>query len=165
MHFEDETWKDPARFILEGLYPITRTRQYFECTRLTEDWRELIQPGYALLPVSAELVAQTQLKHIDYLRDELCSERSSIDDFLEKSFGFVIQHGGELAAWCLSEYNVPGRCEVGVATVDEYQKRGLGTITSLALVEHAFKQGITKVGWHCWKWNTPSSALAQTRWL
>lgn len=161
LHFEVETWKGPARLILEGLYPLIRTSQFFECSRLTEDWRELIQPGYDLRPVSAELVAQTQLKHMDYLRDELCSERSSIEDFLDKSFGFVILYGDELVAWCLSEYNVTGRCEVGVATVDEYQKRGLGTITSLALVEHALNQGYTKVGWHCWKWNTPSSALAR----
>jgi tetratricopeptide (TPR) repeat protein len=44
--------------------------------------------------------------------------------------------------------------------MDEYQRRGLGTITSLALVEHALTHGIQRVGWHCWKWNVPSSALA-----
>jgi RimJ/RimL family protein N-acetyltransferase len=161
LHFDHAGWLPAAEDILAGLYPLRRTRQYFECSQRIQDWRPLIPPGFILQPVSAELVSQSQLQHIDYLREELCSERPTIADFLEKSFGFVIQHENDLASWCLSEYNTNQRCEVGVATVDAYQKRGLATITSLALVEHALSQGTTRIGWHCWRWNTPSAALAR----
>jgi RimJ/RimL family protein N-acetyltransferase len=95
-----------------------------------------------------------------YLREELCSERETVEEFLEKSFGFAILQEAALAAWCLSEYNTGGRCEVGVATVEKYQRRGLGTVVTLALVEHALAHGYHTVGWHCWKRNVPSSALA-----
>jgi GNAT superfamily N-acetyltransferase len=160
LHMAQETWDGPAQTILEGLYPILRTRQYFECCSLDRDWREILPSGFELRPVDADLVVQDYLKHMDTLHEELCSERSSVADFLDKSFGFAALHGEDLAAWCLSEYNMPGRCEVGVATMEEYQKRGLGTVVSLALVEHALSQGIQRIGWHCWKWNTASSALA-----
>lgn len=161
VHSESDAWQAAAQAILEGRYPLVWNRQYFECRALLQDWRPLLPPGFELTAVNSGLLARTQLKHLDYLKDELCSERASIEDFLENSFGFAILHDSDLASWCLSEYNQDGRCEVGVATVDEYQRRGLATIASLALVEHAFKNGYQRIGWHCWSWNTASSALAR----
>ena len=46
--------------------------------------------------------------------------------FCAASFGFCIQHGDELVAWAFSEYNTGGRCEVGIATVEEVPADGLG---------------------------------------
>jgi GNAT superfamily N-acetyltransferase len=83
-----------------------------------------------------------------------------VEDFLKKSFGYYILKGDALASWCLSEYNVGDRCEVGVATVDEHQQRGLATAATLALVEQALSTGCHRIGWHCWSRNTPSVALA-----
>jgi RimJ/RimL family protein N-acetyltransferase len=70
------------------------------------------------------------------------------------------QHENSLAAWCLSEYNYADRCEVGIATVEEYQQRGLGTVVGCAFVEEAIRRGYRQIGWHCWLRNQPSAALA-----
>lgn len=160
LHTESDTWNATAQAILEGMYPLDRMRQYFECSALHEDWRALLPEGFQIQPVDTHLTDQKQLTNSDYLLDELCSERPSVEDFLRHSFGFAITHENDLAAWCLSEYNTGDRCEVGIATVDEYQRRGFGRITGLALVEYALSHGYTRVGWHCWKLNVASSALA-----
>jgi RimJ/RimL family protein N-acetyltransferase len=160
LHVDSPSLKGQVEEICEGLFPVERQRMYLECTQLKQDWRGLLPKGYSLREIDESLVAMNHLANIDYLREELCSERPSVEDFLEKSFGYCILQGEALASWCLSEYNVPGRCEVGVATVDEHQQRGLATAATLALVEHALSHGIHKIGWHCWSHNTASVALA-----
>jgi RimJ/RimL family protein N-acetyltransferase len=160
LHLPDSAWQPHLETLLDGRYPVAARRQYYECNALRQDWRLLLPDGFSLHPVTADLLDRPGLEHVEDLRQELCSERNSVDEFLQKSFGFALLNGRELAAWCLSEYNTADRCEVGVATVEKYQRRGLGTIVTLALVGHALNYGYTRIGWHCWTNNTPSVALA-----
>jgi GNAT superfamily N-acetyltransferase len=153
-------WQPFIDDILAGLYPVVRQRTYLECSHLVQDWRQLLSDGFSLRPVDHELLSQSHLDNLDYLKDELCSERPTIDDFLEKSFGFCLLKSEQLTSWCLSEYNTGDRCEVGVATVDAFQRQGLATVTTLALIEHAFSLAYRRIGWHCWTNNKPSVALA-----
>jgi RimJ/RimL family protein N-acetyltransferase len=160
LHMPSQEWDERAAVILPELYPVQRERKVFECTRLVQPWQELLPSGFTLQVIDQKLLLQG-LDHTDYLLEELCSERPSVEDFLQKSFGFCVLTGRELAGWCLSEYNTGDRCEVGVATVEKYQRRGLGTAATLALVEHALSHGIRRIGWHCWSTNLASVALAQ----
>lgn len=75
------------------------------------------------------------------------------------SYGFYLVVDDAIVSWCLSEYNCKDRCEVGIETVDAHTRRGYGTLTGAALINHAVSQGRT-VGWHCYAQNTPSNALA-----
>jgi len=160
LHVSSDSWHPHIDDILSGWYPVIRQRAYLECTQHSQDWRDLLNPEFSLRPVNSKLLSQSHLENMDYLKEELCSERPTIDDFLQKSFGFCVIQDEQLAGWCLSEYNTGDRCEVGVATVDTYQRQGLGTVTTLALLEHAFSHGYHRVGWHSWKRNIPSVALA-----
>lgn len=163
----DEGWKGqfPALFGSNFVRQIDAPRQTYTfrsgVNRFDTAWREKIPAGFRLSPVDARLLAQTHLKHMDYLTDELQSERTSVQDFLDHSFGVCLHTDDDLVAWCLSEYNTGARCEVGIATVDEYQRRGLGTLVGLAFIEEAQKHGISEIGWHCWARNLPSAALAR----
>ena len=95
------------------------------------------------------------------LKEEMGSERASLEDFLRNSFGFFLVKGDqEIVAWCMSEYNCAGRCEGGIETQGEYQRRGLATVTASAVIEHAFSTGLSEVGWHCYASNQPSIATA-----
>jgi RimJ/RimL family protein N-acetyltransferase len=69
-------------------------------------------------------------------------------------------HEGQLAGFCLSEYNVDGRCEVGIATLEPFQRRGLATAMGHAFLSLARASGIRDVGWHCWRQNVASAATA-----
>jgi RimJ/RimL family protein N-acetyltransferase len=129
--------------------------------RFDAAWREKIPAGFRLSPVDARLLARTHLKHMDYLTEETQSERTSVQDFLDRSFGVCLHNDETLAAWCLSEYNTGARCEVGIATVDEYQRQGLGTLVGSAFIEEALRRGVREIGWHCWARNLPSAALAR----
>lgn len=128
---------------------------------LTTTWRDLIPNDSRVSAVDAALLSKQRLKHIDYLSDETQSERTSVQDFLTHSFGICLHNDETLTAWCLSEYNTGSRCEVGIATVDEFQRRGFGTLVGCAFLEEAFHREYREIGWHCWKNNQASAALAR----
>ena len=77
---------------------------------------------------------------MEQLREEMCSERPSVEDFLARSFGvcLVDEEQDALAGWCLSEYNCGDRCEVGIEVDEAYQRHGLGTLLARALCQEAF---------------------------
>lgn len=158
---DQEAWESQLDAILPGGAPLRGERMYFECSELKGSPQAHLPEGFSLQLLEPALLQRKDLKNLEALKEELVSERTSIEEFFEKSFGFVALYEDELAAWCLSEYNSAGRCEVGVATVEAYQQRGLGTAVTLALVEHALANGLGRIGWHCWKGNEASVALAK----
>ncbi len=136
-------------------------REYYACQELKHKWQNFMPEGFQLHMVDADLLANTNLKHLDTLKEEMISERPSVNDFLSKSFGVCAIHENELAGWCLSEYNADSRCEIGIETISEFRQRGIATALTLAFLEHAFSNGISEVGWHCYKRNAPSVQTAR----
>jgi len=116
--------------------------------------------GLLLRKIDAALVAESALIYHEYLLEEILSEAPSVAAFLQSRFGYCLQDGQELVGWCLSEYNHADRCELGIATKPALRRRGLATATALATIAQAQLQGITSIGWHCWKKNIASSNLA-----
>jgi GNAT superfamily N-acetyltransferase len=163
VHFSTLDWDDVIPEILAGTNPVKEGRHYYnlKTSQLKLGWRSLIPKGYSLQAVDRSLIEQTHLQNLAALKDEMQSERRSVEDFLDNSFGFcLVREGAEIVAWCMSEYNCAGRCEVGIETLEDYQRRGFATITASAVVDHALSEGISEVGWHCYASNQPSIATA-----
>ncbi len=159
-HLLQDGWQEP-------LARIFKDRRHFfgmsQCYRRNtpsrasaENWPET----YAALPVDAALLARTDLQYLDQLREEMCSERNSVEEFLVNSFGVCAAQEAALAGWCLSEYNFGGECEVGIETLESHQRRGLATAMTMALLAQAAARGVHTVGWHCWANNVASAATA-----
>jgi len=146
--------------ILRDQDPILAQRHYYVFRELKHDWRTLLPQGYRLASIDADLLAQRHIRHLDDLKEELCSERPSVEDFLAQSFGIAALYGDELAGWCTSEYNSGDCCEVGIGTLAPHQRRGVATALGSAFVERAQTQGVLRIGWHCWANNAPSIATA-----
>jgi GNAT superfamily N-acetyltransferase len=119
-----------------------------------------VPPGFSFVPADRSLMQDRPIAKLQLLAEEMASERASIDDFLARGFGLAALSGGELAGWCLSEYNSGARCEVGIASLEPFQRKGLATAMGRQFLSLARDHGILEVGWHCWKSNTASAASA-----
>jgi len=158
----DPAWESHLEAILPCLEPLPGLRQYYVCRQLIQPWQPLLSPGYELRQVDAAFLDTPDLFGVDALRMEMVSERPSVEDFLQRSFGVCLLHDGAVVGFCLSEYNCAGRCEVGVWTAEAHRRGGLGKVMSLALIEQALRRGYREVGWHCWANNLPSASLARS---
>ncbi len=146
--------------LLSGYKVRRRDRLYYEGDPAARVWDVEPADGYAVERIAEELL-ERRLTHTDWVRDEMCSERASVEEFLSKSFGFAAVQGGGFACWCMSEYNLGDRCEVGIETAPEHRRRGLATLVASAMFRHAARVGIRRVGWHCWADNAASVATAE----
>jgi len=155
-----EGWKTTLETIFAGFKLYGGQRLYFETDPQSAKNSTALPPGFRMRPVDQALLA-SELHGLEALREEMCSERTSVEDFLEHSFGLCPVFGNELAGWCLSEYNSGDRCEIGIATLEPYQRRGLATSLTQAFLAEARQRGYRRVGWDCWERNTASAATAQ----
>ena len=159
-----DAWEETLDTLLRDMNPIRSEREYYTIQTAGDKSHPASAPlpeGFSLRYVDSDLLAQEHLGNLEDLLEELCSERQSVQDFLDRSFGFCLLHGDDVAGWCLSEYNTLGRCEVGIATFEPHRRRGLATTMASTLVEHARSQGISQVGWHCYASNVASAATAR----
>lgn len=153
-------WEDKIGRILKDKHPIKAQRHFYTFKKSKNDWRAVLPEGVTIQFVDKALLKRN-LKNIDTLTEEMCSERQSVKDFLDKSFGICLIHNDEIVGWCLSEYNSTNCCEIGIETVKPHRKRGFATITASALIEHALSTGVSHIGWHCYADNEPSVATAR----
>jgi RimJ/RimL family protein N-acetyltransferase len=116
--------------------------------------------GFRLVPVDRTMLDDPALDERDELIEEICSERGSVEDFLARSFGMALLHDGAVVGWCLSEYNLGPRCEVGIAVDERFRRRGLAKEMGRAFALRALTAGVREIGWHCWEDNAASCATA-----
>jgi RimJ/RimL family protein N-acetyltransferase len=137
-----------------------RGRIYYEGDPSKYTWEVKPPEEYVIEQITRSLLDRG-LAHTDWVMEEMTSERSSIEEFLGKSFGFVALHRGEFACWCMSEYNLGDRCEVGIETVKGHRRKGLASLVAGAMFGYAADMGVRRIGWHCWTDNVGSLVTAE----
>jgi RimJ/RimL family protein N-acetyltransferase len=157
--FTSDAWIPTLNTLFAGNEIILAPRLYFEI--MPDQNLEVNLPErFSIQPVAAELM-KSNMEGLETLREEMCSERVSVEDFLEKSFGVCTVYENQIVGWCLSEYNTGDRCEIGIATLQPHQKKGIATALTKVFLIEAVKRGYQRVGWDCWERNEASVATAR----
>ncbi|MCP4426257.1 MAG: GNAT family N-acetyltransferase, partial [Chloroflexi bacterium] len=154
-------WAAHIPELLSRWHPIPRQRLYYRQDARHQDWPTKLPDDFTLRPVDAALLADEAITNMDFVTEEMVSERPSIADFLAKSFGYCAVRDDEVVGWCMSEYNAGPRCELGVAVLPPYRRRGLAVGLATAVIRQALAHNIHDIGWICWGDNHASSALAE----
>ncbi|GAC1453055.1 MAG: hypothetical protein PVSMB4_13750 [Ktedonobacterales bacterium] len=154
-------WEAYLPALFADLESFRAEREYYHLLVTAPAVQSPLPPDFRVCQIDAALAADVSLGNHKLLLDETQSEAPSVAAFLEHRFGYCIQHGADVVAWCLSEYNHGHRCELGIETLPPYQRQGLAQAVARATIARAQRTGITEVGWDCWKRNLPSSALAR----
>ncbi|MCA9928302.1 MAG: GNAT family N-acetyltransferase [Anaerolineales bacterium] len=154
-------WTPHLPHILADFAPIEAMRLYYRLDARQYTRQPHLPNGYELRPVDDALLADATITNLNYVTDEMMSERPSLADFLEKGFGFAAIHQNEVVGWCMSEYNTGSRCELGIETAEAHRRKGLAMGMGTAVIRHALTSGIHDIGWTCWQKNYPSRATAE----
>jgi hypothetical protein len=156
----DESWNAALQHIFGNRQLHPGKRQYYEITDFAPNPGLELPDGFSMQPITPEFLS-SDVCGLDSVREEMCSERASVADFLAHSFGLCPLHSNEIAGWCMSEYNVGDRCEIGIATVEKHQRKGIATLITWSFLAEAHRRGYRRVGWDCWTQNIPSVATAR----
>jgi RimJ/RimL family protein N-acetyltransferase len=169
MYYDHPDWPAAARAAFSA--GLKNFRELPQCHFLKDQLNERAEAeargapgfpeGFRVIAADASLVDDPTLENRKALLDEMCSERASVADFVARSFGLALLRGNAVAGWCLSEYNLGHRCEVGIAVDEPFRRRGLATLLGRAFARQAVASGVSEIGWHCWRENAASCATAR----
>ncbi|MEJ2735719.1 MAG: GNAT family N-acetyltransferase [Anaerolineae bacterium] len=159
---DPERWSGALDVVLRDTYAVRATRHYYTLAEhKMPDWQDRIPEGFSMQRVDAGFLA-AERKNRDNVLEWILEEWKSIEDFVERGFGFCLVHEDEDAAvsWSLSDYVQGDRCEMGIETDWNYRRQGFGTLAAAATAAHALEQGFSTIGWHCWHNNAGSIGVA-----
>jgi RimJ/RimL family protein N-acetyltransferase len=155
-----EDWTAAIQTILEKRPPLAYERYYYEITepKLTPP---PLAPEFTLQLVTQDFITQEHIQNMEAITGAIESNWTSPALFFEKGFGLCIVHENTIVSWSVVDCVVDNRCEIGIHTAPEFQRRGLATTLVAAVVDYAFAQGFKQIGWHCWVDNGGSIGVAE----
>jgi GNAT superfamily N-acetyltransferase len=160
VYSSDNAWQRNLQAMFGDHQIYHGTRQYYEMTDFAPGPAPDLPAGFSLQLITPEFLSSDVVR-LDAVRQEMCSERASVEDFLARSFGLCPLYAHEVAGWCMSEYNVGDRCEIGIATAEKHQRKGIATLVTRSFLAEAHRRGYDRVGWDCWTRNIASVATAR----
>jgi ribosomal protein S18 acetylase RimI-like enzyme len=159
-HYPSDAWKPIIEQALQRLGLSDSLRYYYRLTQPFAPAPVSLKETIVLAPIERALVEDTSLMNSDLLIDEIHSESPSLESFFRQNFGFCALDGRQLVGWCLAEYHYQTCYELGIETIEAFQRQGIATHVASAVIKRAFAQGATEIGWHCRANNIPSIATA-----
>lgn len=159
--FFPEGWRAMLTEAFSELEPMPSTRMTWE--------RDLAGADLALppdvRPVTLELLARGDLEGVDWTLEEIAGGWPSAEEFCRRGFGCVAveeREGRErIVAWCLTDWVVRDRCELGIEVEEDCRLQGYGRRVALGTVALACARGIGRIGWQCWASNMGSQGVAR----
>ncbi|MFX0064828.1 MAG: GNAT family N-acetyltransferase [Candidatus Hermodarchaeota archaeon] len=160
-----ENWEKKIlqKEMLKDQSPMRRIKRAYYAFKQPQivDWKAMVPPGYSIERINEKLLENTNLENIYALIGEIEDIIGSIEEFLRREFiGFCLVHETkELVSWCIAFFHASS-CEITIQTVEKYQRRGFGTLTTAAFVEYCLSKNIS-MGWHTNQDNIGSIKLAE----
>ncbi len=143
------TWARHISTLFPDRAPLIEQRRKYICTQLRVEWKKLLPDGYSVHPIDQYLLERSGIKIPDHVYGWIQANWGNHEYFFQHGFGFCLVHEQQVVSWSVADCISGDRCEIGIHTLPEYQRRGLATITVAATVDFCFSQGFKSVGWHC----------------
>jgi RimJ/RimL family protein N-acetyltransferase len=160
LYCDSDAWESRLPMILRGMCAEKATRRVYAFAGSRAGWQEQIPENSEIRRIDETLLESSDLDNIEQVAGWVRSFWRSNHAFVSTGFGYCLVEKESIASWCLSVYVSGTHYELGIATVPEYQRRGLATVTASVCVDHCERNGLTP-HWHCWNDNLGSIAVAE----
>jgi RimJ/RimL family protein N-acetyltransferase len=154
-------WQERLATILAPHLPVEVSRCHYVCRTVQHPWRSRLPESCAVHRIDRSLLDSPRLMVPDHVVSWMANNWATVDDFVERGFGFVTACRDEIVSWSLADCVSGDQCEIGIRTASGYRRRGLAAATAAATAEYALSHGFSKVGWHSPTDNLGSIATAE----
>ena len=161
-YFEHQDWFEKIEKTFGLKDPVPLKRYYYVMEKiLIPDWRAKIPKGFIMREIDESFLKQENLENMEEIKKWINSQYENEEKFLEKGFGFcLVENDKTIAGWCLSDWGVKDKFEIGIQTAREYRRRGFAALCTTATVEYGQGKGY-QIGWHCNQENEGSWRTAE----
>jgi hypothetical protein len=104
--------------------------------------------GVEFQAIDTDFLRRDELQNLAYVKDEIKTMWPSLERFGEKGFGVAALLEETVIGWCTAEYASEAQCGIGVATIAEFENKGVATAMATRFVEECLQRQITPY-WEC----------------
>lgn len=141
---DTDEWKNKIEKIYDGRYEkfsrysFKKDAKYLDYNYIKSLISKLPE-RYELRKIDEEITkTEFFIKHLDDFTEQF----ESVEDFLNRGFGYCILHGDRVVC-CATSYSIyDDGIEIEIDTDKEYRKKGLATVASAALITYCLDRGI-----------------------
>ncbi|MHA2244102.1 MAG: GNAT family N-acetyltransferase [Candidatus Hodarchaeales archaeon] len=165
IEYYPKEWEPVVEEMLREKLPVKRARKFFSLNKLMiPKWKDILPSGFSVRKIQKTLL-ESEIKNVRPIIDEINECWYSVDNFLDKCFGFCLvftpKNGEEeIQGWCTGEYFSEGKCGIGIEIFQGYKRRGFGSALSAAFVEYSMSVNIQPY-WDAATYNDASIRVAQ----
>lgn len=111
-------------------------------------------------PIDSDFLGRDGLQNLAYVKEEIGMMWPSLERFGEKGFGVAALVEETVIGWCTAEYVSERQCGIGIATVAEFENKGVATAMAARFVEGCLQRCMTP-HWECNSRNPGSVRVAE----
>jgi hypothetical protein len=160
LYFMSSIWENKLLELLDRFKPIIGSRSLYYHDLSAIPLVSTKVDNIEVKGINEEVTKNKSLGNQDCMIEEITSMWGSPQNFINKGFGYYAIEGNNIACWCTAEYVSSTSCGIGIETIDEYQDKGIGSLTTSNFLNKCLQLKITPY-WDSWMRNTPSIKLAE----
>ncbi|MHA2078855.1 MAG: GNAT family N-acetyltransferase [Candidatus Thorarchaeota archaeon] len=157
-----ESWVNHIPSLLKGTKIVEKEKILYifdsQSVLVDKKWRDRISDDYSVLKFDKAL--SSTLENYDDAVTTTGYVWGDFDKFTQGGAGFCVVTDEKLVSRCLTDFVRGMEYELYVETNGDFQRKGLATLATNALVEHLSEKGHTII-WHCWGDNEGSIKVAE----
>ena len=117
-------------------------------------------PDIGFVLIDRALLERENLANVHQVRDEIRWMWETEERFYTRGWGYAALVPRRVICWCTAEYVSGSQCGIGIATDQEYERRGVATATAVHFVEECLRRGVRPF-WECAAANLASARVAE----
>ena len=119
-----------------------------------------IHEDFEIRVIDEELLNQTKIKGISFVKEEILQWWNSYEDYLLHKAGFVAMKNDKIVGRCLLEGKTETMMGIGIAVKDKFQGKGVASSLASEMISYVINAGYTPY-WECMDDNYLSIKLAE----
>ena len=153
-----DEWDDKLEFILRS--HVIRKNYRWLCRFNQSTFRHKTEiPSELNVARIDELLIKKKLLNVKKVIDYISFHWNSIENYVQKGFGFCLLLNDVIVSWCISGNNVDKKCEMIIGTDERFRNRGFASILASVFLDYCITSNLTPI-WQCGTENLPSMAVA-----
>lgn len=158
--YTSDLWKSSLLDVFYDLKVRQDRRALYKCDISNIHYKTPDSFSYEIKPINEEVLKDSSLENFELLKEEILGMWGSIEGFIKNGFGYCAAHGRKLISWCTAELVSRNHCGIGIETIEEQQRKGVGAVLAANFLKECATRNLEPY-WDSWTRNLGSVKIAE----
>ncbi|WP_017413354.1 GNAT family N-acetyltransferase [Clostridium tunisiense] len=158
--YTSDLWKNALLDVFYDLKVYQDKRALYKYDIANIQYKTPESSSYEVKPINEEVLKDSRLENFELLKEEILGMWGSIEGFIKNGFGYCAVDGRKLISWCTAELVSRNHCGIGIETIEEQQRKGVGAVLAVNFLKECATRNLEPY-WDSWTRNLGSVKIAE----